>query len=125
MNGERFAVMAGAGFDAQMIRDADGGLKDSLGRLSYVWTGLKNLRAEPFTATVSVEGTTWYEGKANCVIAGNVGKLFAGLELFEDAHEPTTACSSWASSPPTACWTGRARSRVPQPDRRARRRSFT
>ena len=24
MNGERFAVMAGAGFDARMIRDADG-----------------------------------------------------------------------------------------------------
>jgi diacylglycerol kinase family enzyme len=30
-NGERFAVMAGAGFDAAMIRDA-GGLKDRIGR---------------------------------------------------------------------------------------------
>ena len=30
-NGERFAVMAGAGFDAAMIRDA-GSLKDRLGR---------------------------------------------------------------------------------------------
>ena len=87
INGETFAVMAGAGLDARMIADADGGLKDRLGRLSYVWTGLKNLRAEPFTATVSVEGTTWYNGPANCVIAGNVGKLFAGLELFEDSHE--------------------------------------
>ena len=87
INGEAFAVMAGAGLDARMIADADGGLKDRLGRLSYVWTGLKNLRAEPFTATVSVEGTTWYNGPANCVIAGNVGKLFAGLELFEDSHE--------------------------------------
>jgi diacylglycerol kinase (ATP) len=87
INGETFAVMAGAGLDARMIADADGGLKDRLGRLSYIWTGLKNLRAEPFTATVSVEGTTWYHGPANCVIAGNVGKLFAGLELFEDSHE--------------------------------------
>ena len=32
MNGERFAVMAGAGFDADMIKAADGGLKDRLGR---------------------------------------------------------------------------------------------
>jgi len=28
LNGERFGVMAGAGFDASMIRDADGPLKD-------------------------------------------------------------------------------------------------
>ena len=32
LNGERFAVMAGAGFDAQMIDGADGKLKDRLGR---------------------------------------------------------------------------------------------
>jgi diacylglycerol kinase family enzyme len=87
INGETFAVMAGAGLDAQMIADADGGLKDRLGRLGYVWTGLKNLRTEPFTATVTVDGTTWYHGPANCVIAGNVGKLFGGLELF-DASQP-------------------------------------
>ena len=31
-NGERFAVMAGSGMDATMIRNADGGLKDRLGR---------------------------------------------------------------------------------------------
>ena len=31
INGEHFAVMAGAGLDALMIRDADGALKDRLG----------------------------------------------------------------------------------------------
>ncbi len=87
INGETFAVMAGAGLDARMIADADGGLKDRLGRLGYVWTGVKNLRTEPFTATVTVDGTTWYHGPAVCVIAGNVGKLFAGLELFDDSHD--------------------------------------
>ena len=87
INGETFAVMAGAGLDAQMIADADGTLKDRLGRLGYIWTGLRNLRAEPFTATVSVEGERWYRGEANCVLVGNVGKLFAGLELFDDSHD--------------------------------------
>ena len=43
MKGERFLVMAGAGFDAAMIREADGGLKDRLGRVAYVWTGSKGL----------------------------------------------------------------------------------
>ena len=39
VNGERFTVMAGAGFDARMISDADRGAKDRLGRAAYVVTG--------------------------------------------------------------------------------------
>src|SRR5687767_4699949 len=35
IRGERFGVMAGAGLDACMIRDADGTLKDRLGRIAY------------------------------------------------------------------------------------------
>lgn len=86
-NGERFAVMAGAGFDASMIRDAgDGGLKERLGRVAYVWTGSKNLRAKPFRAKIEVDGADWYKGKASCILLGNVGKLFGGVEAFEDAR---------------------------------------
>jgi len=85
MKGERFAVMAGAGFDAAMIRDADGGLKDRFGRLAYVWTGSKNLRAKPFNAKIRVDGATWYDGDATCILLGNVGDLFGGVEAFEDA----------------------------------------
>jgi YegS/Rv2252/BmrU family lipid kinase len=86
-NGERFAVMAGAGFDAAMIRDAgEGGLKERLGRVAYVWTGSKNLRSKPFRATIEVDGAGWYKGKASCILLGNVGKLFGGVEVFEDAR---------------------------------------
>ena len=86
-NGERFAVMAGAGFDAAMIRDAgDGGLKERLGRAAYVWTGSENLRSKPFRADIRVDDATWYKGKASCILLGNVGKLVGGLEAFEDAH---------------------------------------
>lgn len=86
-NGERFAVMAGAGFDAAMIRDAgDGGLKERLGRVAYVWTGSKNLRSKPFRADIEVDGANWYKGKASCILFGNVGKLVGGVEAFEDAR---------------------------------------
>jgi diacylglycerol kinase (ATP) len=86
-NGERFAVMAGAGFDAMMIRDAgDGGLKERLGRVAYLWTGSANLRGKPFRAQIKVDGVTWYKGKASCILLGNVGKLFGGVEAFEDAR---------------------------------------
>jgi diacylglycerol kinase (ATP) len=86
-NGERYAVMAGAGFDAMMIRDAgDGGLKERLGRVAYLWTGSENLRSKPFRAAIKVDGVTWYKGKASCILLGNVGKLFGGVEAFEDAR---------------------------------------
>jgi diacylglycerol kinase (ATP) len=86
MNGERFAVMAGAGFDARMIRGADGGLKDRLGRVAYVFTGARALGAKPFRATVEVDGAPWFKGKASCVLFGNVGALFGGITVFEDAR---------------------------------------
>jgi diacylglycerol kinase (ATP) len=85
INGERFAVMAGAGLDAHMIREADGGLKDRFGRLAYVWTASKSLRQEPFKAQIDVNGELWYEGNATCVLLGNVGSLFGGIEAFDNA----------------------------------------
>jgi YegS/Rv2252/BmrU family lipid kinase len=86
-NGERFAVMAGAGFDAAMIRDAsNGSLKERLGRVAYVWTGSENLRSKPFRANIQVDGANWYKGKASCILLGNVGKLVGGVEAFEDAR---------------------------------------
>jgi len=86
MKGERFAVMAGAGFDAAMIRDAEGGLKDRFGRVAYVWTGSKHLRSSPFKAKIKVDGSSWYDGDATCILLGNVGSLFGGVEAFEDAR---------------------------------------
>jgi YegS/Rv2252/BmrU family lipid kinase len=85
VNGERFAVMAGTGLDALMIRDADRSLKDRFGRAAYVWTGARNIRFEPFEARVDVDGRRWFEGKAGCVLVGNVSKVFGGIEAFDDA----------------------------------------
>jgi len=83
-NGERFATMAGAGFDAAMIRDADN-LKERLGRAAYVLSGARNLGTETFQAKIRVDGAPWYDGPATCILFGNVGKLFGGLEVFADA----------------------------------------
>jgi diacylglycerol kinase family enzyme len=85
VNGERFAVMAGVGFDALMIRDADRTLKGRFGRAAYVWTGAKHLRLEPFKVEIDVEGRRWFEGRAGCVLIGNVSKVIGGMEAFDDA----------------------------------------
>jgi diacylglycerol kinase (ATP) len=85
LNGERFAVMAGCGFDALMIRDADRGMKDRFGRAAYIWSGARNLRSHVVKARVKVDGEVWFKGKLGCVLVGNVGRLFGGIEAFEYA----------------------------------------
>jgi diacylglycerol kinase (ATP) len=86
LNGERFSAMAGAGFDARVIRDADGEMKRRLGRMAYVWAVSKNLHAKPFRAEIEVDGKAWFDGDASCVLVGNVGEFFGGIAAFDDAR---------------------------------------
>jgi diacylglycerol kinase (ATP) len=85
VNGERFMVMAGAGFDAQMISDADRGTKDRLGRVAYIVTGIRDLTAGRVRATVEVDGQPFFMGKVSCVLAANVGQILGGVEAFPQA----------------------------------------
>ena len=77
VNGERFAVMAGAGFDARMIADADRGTKDRLGRAAYVVTGIRNLRAR------RVEGD--HRGGRQTLLQGQ-GLVRANRECRQDTR---------------------------------------
>lgn len=86
VNGEHFAVMAGCGLDARMIGDADRSLKDRFGRAAYVWTGARNLRAAAVPGTVKIDREEWFSGDLSCLLVGNVGSLFGGMTVFEDAR---------------------------------------
>jgi YegS/Rv2252/BmrU family lipid kinase len=85
VNGERFGVMAGAGFDARMMREADGGLKDRFGQLAYVWTGVRATRMTSRKVRIKVDGTSWFKGRASCILLGNMGTLTGGLTAFPEA----------------------------------------
>lgn len=86
MNGAYFAVMAGAGFDALLIRDAEEGrLKERFGKAGYVAAGIRNRDVSPAVATIEVDGKLWYHGDASCVLVANVGTILGGLEAFPDA----------------------------------------
>ncbi|MBE3034524.1 MAG: YegS/Rv2252/BmrU family lipid kinase [Actinobacteria bacterium] len=86
VNGERFGVMAGIGFDALLIRDADGGLKDRLGRLAYVVAGVRDIGRDAVQARVEVDGMAWFKGPATCVLVGNMGDVLGGMSAFPDAR---------------------------------------
>ncbi len=87
-NGETFTVMAGIGFDAKMIRDADRSLKSRIGSLAYVTSALRHLRERPSAVRVQVErpaSTADIGGPATMVLVGNLGSLVGGLTAFPDA----------------------------------------
>jgi diacylglycerol kinase (ATP) len=85
MNGERFAVMAGTGFDALVMRDVDGPVKDTMGRLAYVRSAANAMQAKRVGMKIRVDGTVWFEGKASSVLLGNVGQVFGSLNVFPGA----------------------------------------
>lgn len=85
INGEHFAVMAGAGFDGNMIKEADRSAKDQMGRFAYVWTGLRHIQDDPSHTKITVDGNTWFEGEASCVLFGNVSTITGGIRAFDDA----------------------------------------
>ena len=84
-NGEHFAVMAGTGFDAFVIKEASDKLKNKIGRLAYFYSGTKNLSARRVKAVIEVDGKEFFKGKVSCVFVGNVSKGMGGIEVFKDA----------------------------------------
>jgi diacylglycerol kinase (ATP) len=86
LNGERFAVMAGAGLDAEMMKNAKRQLKARFGRLAYVWTGLWATRMATREVRIDVDGERWFRGHASCVLLGNMGTLFGHLTVFPAAR---------------------------------------
>jgi len=86
MNGEHFAVMAGAGVDALMVRDADRRLKRRLGPAAYLWSGALNLAAPTMATRITVDGAPFFQGELSCVLVANVGRVLGGIVAFGEAE---------------------------------------
>ena len=103
MNGERFAVMAGVGFDAIMMHGVDGAKKRRFGRLAYIRSGVDAMQANRVRMAIRVDGAVWFKGKASAAVIGNVGTVTGGLVLFPAASPSdgvlevgvVTANSTW------------------------------
>jgi diacylglycerol kinase (ATP) len=80
-----FTVMAGVGFDAQMMADAPEGVKDRVGWAAYVASGGRHLTDPPFSVDLVVDGERTGATKARTVVVGNCGELTGGMVLLPDA----------------------------------------
>ena len=86
VEGRFFAVMAGMGFDADMVRSASEGLKARVGAAAYVWSAVQRLRDRPMRVTVRLDDDPALRRRAKTVLVGNVGRLQGGVRLLEAAE---------------------------------------
>jgi YegS/Rv2252/BmrU family lipid kinase len=83
--GGRFAIMAGMGFDAEMLADAPEQLKAKVGWPAYVVSAARHLREPRHTFTLTVDGAVPLTVRGRGVLVGNVGRLQGGLPVLPDA----------------------------------------
>lgn len=81
-----FLIVAGIGFDADVMADAPENLKAQMGWAAYVVSGLKNMNGPRFGVNVSVDGSERAHRRVRTLMVGNCGRLQGGVELLPDAE---------------------------------------
>jgi YegS/Rv2252/BmrU family lipid kinase len=84
-NGQPFVVMAGVGFDAQLLAGASERLKKRMRSAAYVLSALAHLREHPVRVVLRADHGPSRRRWANGVIVGNVGSLQGNVRLLPDA----------------------------------------
>ncbi|MEU8240504.1 diacylglycerol kinase family protein [Actinoplanes missouriensis] len=81
-----FVVMAGMGFDAQMLEDTSETAKRRIGWLAYVGGAAKHLLDRPMRARIRLDGGAPMPRHPRAIIVGNVGRLQGGVRLLSKAE---------------------------------------
>jgi diacylglycerol kinase (ATP) len=81
-----FLVIAGLGFDAAMVADADPNLKATMGWIAYFVAGIKHLRGDRTRMHVRVDDDKATTTRLRSLLVGNCGKLPGGITLLPDAQ---------------------------------------
>ena len=85
--GERcFVVMAGMGFDANMISATSERTKATIGWPAYVFGAMRHLRDRPMRVSIRLDDRRPMRRRARTVLIGNVGRLQGGVRLLADAE---------------------------------------
>ncbi|GGM98195.1 diacylglycerol kinase family enzyme [Actinoplanes campanulatus] len=81
-----FVVMAGMGFDAQMLEDTSEKAKKRIGWLAYLGGAAKHLLDRPMRVRIRLDGGPPMPRRPAAVIVGNVGRLQGGVRLLSKAE---------------------------------------
>jgi diacylglycerol kinase family enzyme len=81
-----FTVMAGMGFDAQMLDATPEPMKKRFGWVAYAIAGAKHLRSRRMRVRLTLDGGAPLRRRARTVLIGNVGRLQGGIPLLPAAE---------------------------------------
>ncbi len=83
---QMFLVIAGLGFDAAMVADADDSLKRRIGWVAYFLAGVRHLHGRRIRATVTLDDGEPATTRLRSIMVGNCGRLPGGVTLLPDAE---------------------------------------
>ena len=84
--GETFLVMAGLGFDAEVMATVQHELKQRVGWWAYVAAGSRRLHGRRTRVLIRLDDGEPLRRRLRSVIVGNCGELTGGLRLMPDAR---------------------------------------
>ncbi|WP_206691326.1 diacylglycerol kinase family protein [Quadrisphaera sp. INWT6] len=82
---ECFLVMAGMGFDAQIMAGTPEALKAKVGPAAYFVSGLRQFNGDRVRMDITVDGVP-HRRRVRTAVVGNVGRVQGGLALMPDAE---------------------------------------
>jgi diacylglycerol kinase family enzyme len=85
-NRQVFMVMAGLGFDAEVMASVQPELKQRVGWFAYVVEGARRLRGRSTGIVMRLDDTEPIRRRVRSVVIGNCGELTGGLQLLPDAR---------------------------------------
>ncbi len=80
-----FLVIAGLGFDAAMVADADDDLKARVGWIAYFLAGIKHLHGRRTRVHVRIDDRPATTARLRSLLVGNCGRLPGGITLLPEA----------------------------------------
>ncbi|MBD3778425.1 MAG: NAD(+)/NADH kinase [Micrococcales bacterium] len=81
-----FLVIAGVGFDAAMVADADDELKAKVGWIAYFVAGIKHLHGRRLRTVLRLDDAPPTNARVRSLLIGNCGRLPGGITLLPDAE---------------------------------------
>ena len=80
-----FLVIAGLGFDAAMVADADPTLKSKVGWMAYFFAGVRHLHGRRTRMRIEIDDAPAVDTRVRSLMVGNCGLLPGGITLIPDA----------------------------------------
>ena len=84
--GRYFAILAGAGYDAKVIHDADREAKNRFGLFAYFWAALRNLGKKSVVTRLFLDDARPFRRRAKSVMVANMGRIQGGVDVVPDAR---------------------------------------